>query len=128
MFFLKFQKMELSSPKIKKSLYFSKKAFLIFQETKLFKRTFYISRGNFQSSKNKKNLLWKIFWYFGKWNFLASSLKNSYISWGNLQILKIKHLYLFSDFLFVETKLFKHKCKRKKFLILSLTHMQNFLN
>ena len=35
---------------------------------------------------------------------------------------------LFSDFLFVETKLFKHKCKRKKFLTLSLTHMQNFLN
>ena len=44
------------SPKIKKVLIFShKKAFLIFQEMELFKKTFYISGGNFLSSKNIKN-------------------------------------------------------------------------
>ena len=41
-----------------KSFYiFSKKAFLIFWETELFRKTSYISGGNFLSSKNKKNPL-----------------------------------------------------------------------
>ena len=42
--------MELSSPSIKKSILFpQKKAFLIFRKIKLFKKTSYISGGNFQS-------------------------------------------------------------------------------
>ena len=45
--------MQLSSPKIKKVLIFSqKKTFLIFGEIELFKKTSYISGGNFPSSKN----------------------------------------------------------------------------
>ena len=50
--------MELSSHKIKKFLIFSqKKAFLMFWEMELFKKTSYISGGNFTCSKNKKNPL-----------------------------------------------------------------------
>ena len=61
--FLIFREIELSSFKLKKlltfsemelSYIFSKKVFLIFRETKLFKKTFYISGGNFPSPKNKK--------------------------------------------------------------------------
>ena len=45
MFFLYFGKMELSSPKSEKVLIFSrKKAFLIFQETELFKNFLYFRR------------------------------------------------------------------------------------
>ena len=54
-----FQEMELSSLKTKKFLIFSqKKAFLIFLEIELLKKTCYISEGNL---------------YFEKWNFLAPS-------------------------------------------------------
>ena len=43
--------MELSSPQIKKFLTFSQKvAFLIFREIGLFKKSYYISGGNFLSS------------------------------------------------------------------------------
>ena len=52
--FLIFLEMGLSSPKIKKFLILSqKKLFFIFQEMELFKKTSYISRGKFPSSKNK---------------------------------------------------------------------------
>ena len=44
------------------------KKFLIYQETELS----YISGSNFPSSKS--------FLYFGKWNFLAASLKNFFIN------------------------------------------------
>ena len=50
----------------------SRKKFFIFQETELS----YSSGSNFQSLKSKKNPLLKNFSYFGKWNFLAPSLKN----------------------------------------------------
>ena len=53
--------MEFSSPKIKKFLYFLKKAFLLFWEMELFLRemelflkTSYISRVNFRSSQDRK--------------------------------------------------------------------------
>ena len=91
--------MELSNSNIKKFIIFSqKKAFLIFRETKtpkqipyisgngafLYfrkhkpKKSSYISGSNFLSSKDKKNPLLNNFLYFGKWNFLAPSLKSSY--------------------------------------------------
>ena len=46
--------MEFSSPKIKKFLYFLKKAFLLFWEMELFLKTSYISRVNFRSSQDRK--------------------------------------------------------------------------
>ena len=50
--------MELSGSKTKKVLIFSqKKPFLIFWETKLFKKTPYILGRNFPSSKSLKNTL-----------------------------------------------------------------------
>ena len=72
-------RVELCSPKIKKLLYFFKIAFLIFWKIELLEKTSYISEGNFPSSKNYKNLLWKSLFYFGKRMFPASRLKNSYI-------------------------------------------------
>ena len=52
--------MGLSSPKIKKTPIFSqKKAFLIFRAKDLFKKTPYISEGNFPSWKIKKPTLKK---------------------------------------------------------------------
>ena len=39
-----------------------------------------------------------------------------------------KNFIFLSHFLFVERELFKHKHKRKKFLILSLIKKRNFLN
>ena len=42
------------------------------------KETSYISGNNFPSSKSKENPLLKLSLYFGKWNFLATSLKNSF--------------------------------------------------
>ena len=111
-----FDEMELSSSKIKK--------FLIFLEMKLCRLIFFLYfRKEVQACKIKKRLQ-KNFLYFGKWNFIALRLKNFYISGGNLQSLKIK----ISHILFLETELFKHKCKRKKFLVLSLIKKQNFLN
>ena len=52
--------------KIKKKIviFSEKKAFLIFRETELFKKSSLISGENFPSSKNKKNPLWKNF----SWN------------------------------------------------------------
>ena len=40
------------------------------------KKTCNTSRINFTSSKNEKNSFLNSFLYFGKWNFLATSLKN----------------------------------------------------
>ena len=52
-----------------------------------------LSGVNFPSSKVKKtHSEKKNVKYFGKWKFLAPSLKNSYISGGNLQSLKNKFL------------------------------------
>ena len=63
--------MELSSPKIKK-----------FQEA------------TFRARKIKKSTL-KKFLCLGKWNFLAPSLKESYISGGHLQSLENKKFLSF---------------------------------
>ena len=52
----------------KNSSYFRKRNFLLFQET---------SGRNFPSSKNEKSPLWKNVLYFGKWNFLVTTLKIS---------------------------------------------------
>ena len=96
-------RVELCSPKIKKLLYFFKIAFLIFWKIELLEKTSYISEGNFPSSKNYKNLLWKSLFYFGKRIFPASRLKNSYIfskkkksyiSGGNLQSLETNISYI----------------------------------
>ena len=85
LYFLIFWVMELSRSNIKIILIFSqKKAFLIFQETETQKNFLYFSR-ELPRSKNETNLLWKNVLYFGKWNFLAASLKTSYISVENLQ-------------------------------------------
>ena len=46
--------MELSDPKIEKVLNFLKNSFSFIWKMELFKRTSYISEGNFLSSKNKK--------------------------------------------------------------------------
>ena len=63
-----FREIKLSGPKIKKSSYiFSKKAFLIFQETKLFKK-------HFPSSKNKKNPLVKSFLIFREMELSSANL------------------------------------------------------
>ena len=56
------------SKKIRKknSNIFSEKSFLIFREMELFKKTSYISAGNFPRSKNKKDQPSKNFSYFLK--------------------------------------------------------------
>ena len=43
------------------------------------KETSYISGNNFPISKSKENPLLKLCLYFGKWNFLATSLKNYFL-------------------------------------------------
>ena len=61
--------MELSNPKIKKVLvFFTKKAFLVFQETELFKRNFSNFTKELQSLENKKTAL--------KQNFLTLRIEN----------------------------------------------------
>ena len=50
----------------KNSNIFSEKSFLIFREMELFKKTSYISAGNFPRSKNKKDQPSKNFSYFLK--------------------------------------------------------------
>ena len=82
--------MKLSSLKLKNFLHFPKKPFL-----HLGNGTF--SGENFRSSKKKtkKKLLLKTFLHFRKLIFLASNLKTSYISGGNLQSLKIKNYFFF---------------------------------
>ena len=70
-------------------------------------------------SKNYKNPFLKCLLYFGKWNFLAPNLKEKlYISEETCKACKSKKIIL----------VFKHKRKRKKFLMLFLTNKQNFLN
>ena len=89
-FFLKrslcFGKWNFLALRLKQFLYFLKKeAVLIFRETELFKKTSYISEGNFLSSKNKKTHSEKMSYISGNGTFFAPSLKNSYISGGNLK-------------------------------------------
>ena len=67
-----------------------KRNFVLFQETETLKKTSYISGSDFPNSKYKKNPLLKSFLYFGKWNFLAPSLKNLLYFRSNLECLKIK--------------------------------------
>ena len=85
-----------------------KKAFLFFRKTKTQKKLFIFQetetliiflsfqKQNFPSFKNGKNLLWKNWWYFWKWNFLAPSLKNFLYFSRNLQSPKNQHLIYFS--------------------------------
>ena len=89
-----FREMELSGCNVKKFLIFSqKKACLIFRETE--KELFYIS-GNFlhfkkllsELKKKKKHPPLKNSLYFGKYNFLATSLKNFLYFRRNFQSLK----------------------------------------
>ena len=64
-----------------KFLIFRKRNFPISQEMKSLKNLYF-----------RKSLLLKSFFYFSKWNFLAPSLKISYISEGNLQ--SPKNIYI----------------------------------
>ena len=67
--------MELSSPKIKIFIIFSqKKLFWYFGKWNFFKKTFYISEGNFQSSKSKKETR-KKFLIFREMKFSSPKLK-----------------------------------------------------
>ena len=75
---------------LKKNLYFlKKKSFLTFRERNPLDSFLHLTR-ELSKLEKYKNLLWKHFLYFGKWNFLTSSLKNSHISERNLQSLKNK--------------------------------------
>ena len=56
--------------------------FLLFQEE------------TFRAQKIKKTRR-KMFIYFGKWNFLAPSLKNSYISGGNFKVPSLQKIIIF---------------------------------
>ena len=74
--------MKLSGPKIENSVIFSQKnVFLIFQQNKRFspklKKLLKFHVGTFRI--RKKNPLRKQILHLKKWNFLAPSLKNSYI-------------------------------------------------
>ena len=72
--------MELSGPKSKNFLIFSQeKVFLIFQEVELSSpKNKKFQEDTFRTQKIKDPLQ-KKFLYFVKWNFLAPSLKSSYI-------------------------------------------------
>ena len=133
---------------MKKFLIFSqKKAFLVFHETEAPpKKIPYIS-GNWNSKKlfiyqergsklekNKQKKLGKCLKFpeialsFLALSFLAPSLKNLIYFRRNFQSMKIKNsLNFFSHFMFAEGELFKHKHKRKAFLISSL-YRSNFSN
>ena len=94
--FLIFQEIEFLDPNIKEFLIFSQKSFSCISGNRTFRKTSYIWGGNFPSLKNKRNSLWKNFSYFGKWNFLAPSLKKSNISRGNFMSSKNKNFLYFS--------------------------------
>ena len=111
--------MELSSSMIKK--------FLMFLEMELSSHKFLLYfRRELSEHKIKKNkTAFKGFLYFGKWNFLAPSLKSFLYFRGELaKAWKSK----ISHYLLVEREILKHKRKRKKFLVRSLIKKQNFLN
>ena len=84
--FLIIREMELFGPKIKNFLiFFQKNCFLIFLEIVLSSREIKkFQEGTIWARKIKRYPLWRNFLYFGKWNFLAPSLKKSYTSGGNL--------------------------------------------
>ena len=122
--------MELSSSNISQ-----KKAFLIFRGMKLYyilgkgnlEKIHYISgdgnpeksslyfRRELPGSKNEKDPHSKCFLYFGKWNFLASILKN-FVIFQEITCTAWKSKT--SYFLFAEIELFKDKCKRTIFFFL----------
>ena len=101
---------------LKNFFHFSqKKAILMFRETKTWKNYIsgnvspqkipYILVGNFPSSKNEKNLLWKNFLYFSKSNFLTSDLKNLLILQEGLSKPKNQTRSYFLELLTVSTAL-----------------------
>ena len=74
LYFLIFREMELSCLKIKNILIFIQKTFFLYPG----KRNYLVLllknfRREFPSSKNKKNLLWKGFLYFGKCNVIKTN-------------------------------------------------------
>ena len=69
--------------------------------------------------KWKQLNLQKFFYISGKWNFLTTSLKVLCIFQKKLAWSKNQKVFV---------SVFKHKRKRKKFLIISLIKKQNFLN
>ena len=105
----KFLALELT----KFSCFLKRKLFLYFLETET----------SFPFKTLLKTLL-KTVLYLGRSKFLSTSLKSFHISGGTCKSRESN----ISQFLFVEWELFKHKCKRKKFLILSLIKKQNFRN
>ena len=132
--FLIFQEMELSYISGNEN---PERKILIFQETELF----YIS-GNrnpkklliFQETETLKRLIFqeitfrvkklKRFLYFGKRNFIDTSLKNLYF---RRELAKPEN-QKFHIFCLSRENFSNKSAKRKKFLILSLTKEPNFLN
>ena len=132
--------MEFSSSKIKKNYYnFGYRTFwphicFIFQE-------------EISKFEKQKNQLWKYFLCFLKKVFLYNSGKGTFLYFlkkvfllfreMKLSSSSLKHFFFQEEFpkperkfnilLFVEKETFKHKRKRKKFLILFLIKKQNFL-
>ena len=93
-----------------------KKTFLYFQKWSFLALFFSYISGS--KKKNEKNLPWKNVLYFRKWKFLASRLEiflNFIRGFAKPEKWKIV------------ISLFKHKHKRKKFLILFHIKKQNFL-
>ena len=77
-FFLYFGKWNFLALRLKNSLYFLKKNFSGISGNGTFlKKLPIFQKGTFRVRKAKKKL-GKNFLYFGKWNFLVPSLKNSY--------------------------------------------------
>ena len=71
MFFLDFGKWNFLA--LKNVLLFLKKAFLMFRKMELFKKTSYISEGDFAISKNKKIHSEKIYYISGNGTFLPQA-------------------------------------------------------
>ena len=95
--FLLFQEIKLSSSKIKK--------FLIFLELELSGLIFfYISEGNFSSSKNFKKPTPKIFFIFREMELSSFKLKKLLFSGGNLQNPKNKQKVRSEGTSYISTK------------------------
>ena len=77
---LYFRKRNFLTLRLKKFLYLLKKPLLLFQETKLFKKTSYFSGSNFQAQK-ARNSSEKIYYIFSKKAFfIFQEMEISYIS------------------------------------------------
>ena len=108
------KKAVLKTETTKNSLCFRKRNFLLFEETGTLKNVLHFRKWLSVLEKWKETTL-KKFPIFQEMELSnLKLLKTSYILETNLQGRKIK--------------LFKHKYKRKKFLILLLIKKQNFLN